>query len=299
MDDFKMEKHNVNQCVKLCEQYMADCGSGIPEQVSLIPDENRIKSLRRKSLDSIAKTLDKWSENIHSGIEQKYGAIASIETGNADNKTAADLAVSLESGMKLDIELKFGSETNSNIGLATFERLFGISLEMPCDVRNQWFEQVYVTKEKTEDEWHSFFKEYYNGKIDPLNQSYEGKTLNEEQTNFLVNSILNSSGSPTGNGSEIVKFALKQGRMTMVEPIETRGAWIGTRTNSIVDPLKNRLNFAIEDDEHRVTFILNWKNTYRKNGIAVPAKYGFGSASLNIFARSKKSKKGGKKINEK
>lgn len=290
MNDIQAEKHNVNQCVKLCERYMADCDSAIPEAVSGIPDENLIKSLRGKSPDEIAKRLAEWNRNIRTALEQKYGKISSIKAGDADNKTAADLEVFFESGDRLDIELKFGSETNSNIGLATFERLFGISLEMPCEIRSRWFEQVYAEKEKTEEEWHGFRKAFYNSRIAALNQKCEDRELDDEQTGFLVNSILNSSGSPSSRGSRVVKFVLKRGRMVMVEPLETKGTWIGTKTNLIANPLKNRLNFSIEDDEHRVTFILNWKNTYRKNGIAVPAKYGFGSASINIFARKKKGK---------
>ena len=286
----KASVHNVSGCTSLCEQYISNPDSSIPEAISLIPDENRISILRGCDAGRIGKRLEAWRGDICAGLERKYGHLASIEAGSADNKTGADIAATLEDGSRLDVELKFGSETNSNVGLATFSRLFGVSLEMPIEIRQKWFKMVYADGERTEEEWHQFRKAYYNGKIAVLNQKFDGQALSEEQGSFLVDSILNSSGSPMGNGRNSVKFVLKRGRMAMAEPVENSGKWNALRTNPIGNPLKNRLNFAVESDALRILFILNWKNTYRKDGIAVPAKYGFGSAAVNVFVRKKKAK---------
>ncbi len=280
---------DVNHCAKLCESFFENQNKDIANEIANIPDENRIRCMRKKSDEEIYKTLSDFFADVTNDFKENYGDIQSIECSSNDNKQVADIII--HSDKDYNCELKFGAETNSNIGIESFENLFPFSFVMPSETRENWFNDVYVNHTKTEEEWLAYKKNYYNNAISNFNSQYQEKTLTDEQSNYLVNNIVNSSGSASKSCGNYVKYVLKRKHLVRKDPVKNEGSWQISSVSSISNPIKGRVNVNLTNGEYNVRFVLNWKNTFRKNGVEVPAKYGFGSPSYNVFVKKVKNEK--------
>lgn len=131
MGDFtgEVKKHDrknvdVSKVTKICEDAMCDGADidAIAEHISTIDDSNRVLALRGLGAEDIRETLVSWREDMIDIVSEKYGLSPDdimVSPGNSmGNSGSSDLVLTIkDTGRDIAVETKFGSATNSAIGL--------------------------------------------------------------------------------------------------------------------------------------------------------------------------------------
>ncbi len=276
---------DVSLCSKLCEQFFVTQNYGIVDKINELSDENRLRCLRNKSRDKIYSILSGYFQD----LKEDFGMYDSIENSSISNRDYADIVI-MSNGKRYDCELKFGAETNSNIGLESFKNLFPFDFSIPIEVRNDWFNKIYLQNQKTEYDWLCYKLGYYNKLINDFNSIYGNIKLSGSQIDYL-GKIINSSGSTNSNCVNYVKYVLKRNHLVRKNAVPMSGNWKVLIVPDLLNIYKSRVNISLTNNEYNVKFILNWKNTYERNGVRIKAKYGFGTPSFNVFITNANGKR--------
>ena len=281
---------NVYTCVKAAENYLVNPDSHYITIILNLPKENKCDIFKDKLFDETKEILDNYRLYIAATVNEMFGSGNVIfKKSSNDNKIGADLICSCNE-IEANIEVKFGNETNSAIGMRTFANIF--ETNMFTKMLNA------RTVRKT---WHKMFiNEGYNEELQLerlyltqkdyaklFNEQFEGKILSNDTVSFLEESVINNSGSSAYKCENYIKFGVNNNHYMVIDFQYFKGKiWKILPIN--IDNEK-RINIKIKSDANEViTFVLNWKNDYNLKGHGkFASKLGLGSPSWNIkFTRS-------------
>lgn len=291
---------NVDQCTRYAEAAMCGQMDFYARQIAAIPSEKqKAKVFRNKTAFQIEPILVRLSEEIRKSIIGKYylnrpgtriDDIVLTQSSN-DNRTGADLFHDWN-GIPIAIEVKFGAETSRNIGMDTFDRIFGtdvFSIAMSREIRKDW-ERQFLEDGRDEQRQLTRLWEAVNNAIDQFNafNAARGFVLPSQNQEYMEDAILNTTGDGTFRG-EFMKFVLDGCDFSDFKRIPTRiGTWTIDRTEKIDGRNIVRCNVFVRnyDTNVEIKYVLNWKNNYPLKGNRadkVSAKLGFGSPSWNVW----------------
>lgn len=140
---------NVDRCTRYAEAAMCGQMDLYARQIAEIASESqKAKVFRHKSAIQVESILVRLSEEIRKSIIGKYYSDRPgmrienvlLTQSSDDNRAGADLFHDWN-GVPIAIEVKFGEETSRNIGMETFDRIFGtdvFSVATALGIRKEW-----------------------------------------------------------------------------------------------------------------------------------------------------------------
>lgn len=291
---------NVDQCTRYAEAAMCGQRDFYARQIAAISSEKqKAKVFRNKTSSQVESILVRLSEEIRKSIIGKYYRNSPgtriedvvLTQSSDDNRAGADLFHDWN-GVPIAIEVKFGAETSRNIGMDTFDRIFGtdvFSVATSRMIRKEW-ERLFLDDGRDEQRQLERLWRAINGAIDKFNAFNEnrGFVLPEQNQMYMEDTILNTTGDGSFRG-EFMKFVLDGNDFSDFKRIPTRiGTWTIDRTERIDGCDIVRCNVFVRnyDTNVEIKYVLNWKNNYPLNGNRadkVPAKLGLGSPSWNVW----------------
>lgn len=222
--------------------------------------------------------------------------IIEIKEDSIDNKVGSDLIVKLKYDNDVSnqkIELKFGAETNKNIGIEAFDKIF-INLNEEDYFKNK-FSEIKNNQRRYADrhprDFDGLIKNLKN-EIDILSEDCneladsDNLIIDSEEMNTNLSttgSIANNSGS-----KPFKKIRMDYDDIIEIDILDYSGNWKFTDISSLPDKDKARIQFWVSNSKTKVKFLSNNKNDYNYNGTKYPAKTGLGSYCFNVWAYKEK-----------
>ena len=213
-----------------------------------------------------------------------------LNKGPNDNKIGADLCHSLPDGQTVEIEVKFGLETNKQIGMLQFERIFGTDVftkALDLSTRKIWVAD-FVDNDFDESLQYSRLVLSLNSATHSFNKISAGKnyTLTKGEQDYMESLIMNNSGNGHRTKDHYLKFIIEGDDMRDIKELPTGlGYWNIDEVKSLTESVKRVNIFVINKTTNiQIKYTLNWKNNYKINGRGkVSAKLGLGSPSWNVW----------------
>jgi len=297
---------DVYDCVELCTKAICSDNAEIfAVKIESLKNSNKIQTLREKNRDYIETYLDNNKKFIKKYLSKEYYPenydYTKIELflSSKNNKKGADIYHNIISGKyagkKIEIELKFGSETNNNKGMDIFCDIFGNNVfkeALSIEIRKSWLIQF---EKESRDEELQLTRLYsqLDIAVDKFNDYCENKkwTLDKIGEINLEKYILNSTGDGLKEYDFFEKFSFKAYTPLHVQRMVTgSGTWEIEKINNWDHVTKKyRVNIKIKNiiTSSEFKFVLNWKNNYKLDEKSkASAKLGLGSPSWNVFFRS-------------
>jgi hypothetical protein len=258
---------------------------GAAHAIMTIPDEHRLTMFRGRSPSYIASALNDYHDFIIDRMAYHHdcdpGLITIIDASD-DNHDGADLVGSSPSGIT-DIELKFGKETNSNIGMATAGTIIPDVVSMlddrygrlPRKARAESIINGTLTLDEVQHDNIEFFH-------DIMDHCVNGGLTPRELASLL--SLVSGSGNDAhrNHDRDYLKLVFLDGGIMRDETT----VYDDTSMNRRIEVTKNRLNIIITGQRHIVRMVFNNKNNLHYDGGKIPARYYVGSPSFNVFVKS-------------
>lgn len=271
---------NVNEAVNYLEQLMVEGIEGPALDAFLSLSDKEIPTQYRKKTDSQKITaLTAQYKAFHTHMDQ-LDDNNPLQLNDQSNHDGAD-AVKGE----YDIELKFGMETNANIGLGTFFSIFelGESLFDYWTVEARNYRKALYSSELTEEvDILAHNQRALEHIAHHFNQIYSDLTPDQVGK---VNQVITGSGSVRHKTDRPYrKYVFTAKGVEEVEPLPVSAAYISTATVSE----RGRFTLTLMGDALVVKFVLNGKNTVRyttEDGrkVKFSAKTLLGSPNFNVF----------------
>lgn len=286
---------DVDICVRYCEKALSGDIARYAKMMAELPNSKRVTIFSNKTASEIGDILLNCKKSIQIKISNDfYGGVGfesvDLSMGSSNNKIGADLLHKLPSGEVVDIEVKFGMETDKQIGMAQFEKIFGTdafskALSMPA--RKSWIDSYMVEDSPESSQFYRLFKKL-NEAIASFNRFSESKnyTLLAAEQSHMESLIINNSGNHTKTGDHYLKFVIDGSNMRDVKELPTGlGRWTIDEVKPLSDSVKRVNIFVTNKTTHiQIKYTLNWKNNYKIPGVGkVPAKLGLGSPSWNVW----------------
>ncbi len=285
---------NVDLCVRYAELGLCSNTFINAKKIFELDNKNKVKIFRNKTLKEVEDILLNCSKNIKIYINNNYynGKNNNILLNheNNNNKVGADLLHILPSNKIISIELKFGEETDKNIGMDKFNKIFScdiFSKILSVEKRKKWID-LYFNKENMDEnkQFKRLFNDLNNG-IKIFNDFNKNKnwTLTKEEQDFMEENIINVSGDGKTKYDYYIKFLLNDSDFSSFSHITTGiGQWIIQEVDYLSNDIK-RVNVFVRnyDTNVEIKYTLNWKNNYKYKNIVAKAKLGFGSSSWNVW----------------
>ena len=288
---------NVDKCVRECEAGLCGDTARHSQNITEIINAERVRVLRNKSAEWIEDFIQNGQKVIQNKVKQDFYPDANIPTDDIllqpssnDNKIGADLFHVLPNGEVIDIEVKFGDETDKNIGHNVFSKIFGTNCfaeELSVEARREMLE-AFRSEQRDEARHFTRLFEKINRAIENFNAHTrnQNSTLTPEQQTYMEQEIINSSGSTSGSPhNHRLKFILTGINLRDAKQIKTgEGAWMIQRVKKLDNSIRRANVFVFNHQTNiQIKFTLNWKNNYKSNNERFPAKLGFGSSSWNVW----------------
>lgn len=274
----------------------------IIEKNKIINDFSSISN--REKPTSFRNVNDKDLSIFFYGLNSKVKSIISKVINNddivliedsQDNRVGADLIViSKNTRVELrKVELKFGSETNRNIGNNTMDKIFSITNEnysfssLFSDISTS--QRNFISKNNLEPKDSYFIDKnldkILDGKINVLQNLLENNKLILNRG--MMSQLLLSTGSIDNfTDKEIIKINISYNldmnkAIKILDLPNVEGNW---EIKSIEkSPQSTRIVIFVNNDFITTKFLLNWKNNYTFKGLKYSAKLGLGSTSWNVW----------------
>lgn len=286
---------NVDQCVRYSELAMCEDIDLYGERISQIPNANRVMVFRNKNKDEIVEILRNCKKTVQLDVAKiyydddvNYQDIEFTSDSN-NNRDGADIIHTLESGLEVSIELKFGQKTDRAIGMAMFEKIFEsdyFTKALTLDRRREWV-AGYVEEP-------NIFKQRYrlveslNEAVEKFNNHYDSinRRLSAQAQEYMESVIINNTGDGNRDNTHLLRYIIEGSGFKEIKRIPTGvGFWTVDSVKPLGDKV-NRVNIFVFNSTTNVQikYTLNWKNNYRlPNGDKVSAKLGLGSPSWNVW----------------
>lgn len=284
-----MNKHNVDFCTRLLEKsFTLNDICDVIYAIENIPNENRVSLLRNKSgndIKNIIVDMKMFLDRIISNLASRYGH--RIMSEDTNNRNGADLYTIIDN-KKYNIELKFGHKTDRALGMKALMNLLdfdGFKNALSLSIRKQWRNLI-------ENEADNFFsqekrlKNTLNEAIIQFNNNFSNYILNQSEQDYLVNNIINNSGTPEKSCENYIKVSFADGEFQQINIVPNIGQWVVDNIELLSD-MNRRVKIVIRNEmiKKRVEFLLNWKNNYhkRETDYFIPSKYGLTCPSWNVW----------------
>jgi hypothetical protein len=262
---------------------------------SVLPDAQKPISFRNKTKMDLFAFFKKLNCQLKRIIEGYFSErVISVCEDSHDNKVGSDLYVSTTNSRELNVhhvELKFGSETNRNIGNKSMDQIFTVE-----EGRNSFAEMFREVREKQKKFMSNNPNKIdlgYKHLYDLLKEVSDALSSLKRDGKFTVNSsmmrvLLTTTGSFDTHEylDDLLKIRVDYSTeildsLKIMDQPNISGLWevekIGMAENSIRVEIKTKNAFI------STKFLLNWKNDYTYLGIKYPAKLGLGSSSWNVW----------------
>lgn len=282
---------NLYECVNHCEKFLVDDDETHIKDILTLNNNNIVKCLRNKSETDIKHILLSLRENIISVVKEKYNTNdVKLFNSSSNNKLFGDLYC-IVNDEQINIEIKFGKETNSNIGMKSFIQFMNddiIKSYLTQSIRKEWIKQM-IEENLDEEKQLLRLSNHLNQLIDEYNKKFNGVYLTTEQVDLLLNKIINSSGSITCDCNNYLKFVSIGSKFILEETITFKdNNWKFDEISHITNDNKRMVIHISNDHNEKIYLTLNWKNDYNiKNIGKVASKCGLGCPSWNVNIRRK------------
>jgi hypothetical protein len=288
---------NVDLCVRECEKALCSDLSKHSQIVSNLPNKERISLFRNKNYLEIRNILENSKVAIQSKIVSsfynnhfEFDKILLHKSSN-NNKIGADLFHILPNKKVVEIEVKFGLETDKQIGMQQFEKIFGTNIfskTLDLSTRKLWKEK-FLNNRNEEEQFSRLFSRL-NDAVDEFNMFIMKKsyTLSLMEQSYMESLVFNNSGDEIKMSNYYLKFAVRDENMKAIKSYQTGvGVWNIQKIEKISEHVKRINIFAINKTTNMgIKYTLNWKNNYRlSTNEKVSAKLGFGSPSWNVWIK--------------
>ena len=290
---------NVDSCVREAEAGLCKNRQKHAMRIAAMPDTLRVRVFRAKSKTEIDDILKRCSETVKACIIDKfYNGLKNkisieeivLNPSSDDNKEGADLVHVLPNGEEVSIEVKFGAQTDRNIGMATFIKIFGSKVfKETLSTKNRKLWLSLFDKDNSEKNQFKRLHEMLNIAVDKFNDEQKSKNfkLTRAEQSYMEEKIINVSGGTNVSKKydHYLKFVLDGEDFSSFSRLTTGvGSWIVQSVNRLSDNVK-RINVFVNnyDTNMQIKYVLNWKNSYPHNGEDLMAKLGFGCPSWNVW----------------
>lgn len=258
-------------------------------------DSFKPSSFRGVSKDSIEKYFNELNMAITKSIKQNLEIKDFIltEDGN-DNRIGADLnIISMEdSRLVRKVELKFGSETNRNIGNNTMDKIFKIvdssktftSIFQKIRIKQQEF--VDSNQNATDLLIDNNLKQILKSIVIYLRKLLEDKKILIDSAMMAQLLVTTGSLENLSDQESMIKLSVGYNKdinkaVNILDTPNVHGNW---KISTIeMAPSSTRIVIWVENNFIKTKFLLNWKNNKTYNGIKYSAKLGLGSVSWNVW----------------
>lgn len=260
-----------------------------------INDRRKPITFRNVSRDEI----EKYFEGLNYAIKKRISDFFSItniileEDGN-NNQIGADLNIKSKDNRSVvkKVELKFGSETNRNIGNNTMDKIFSIletretftTIFQRIRIKQQNFVDTNINA--TESSIDNNLNNILNKKVEVLNQVLvnEKLTINSETMAQLL--VTTGSLDLLNEQKSVIKLSIQYNEninsaVTVIDTPNVKGYWEIKKIE--MAPQSTRVVILVENNFIQAKFLLNWKNNKEYKGKKYAAKLGLGSVSWNVW----------------
>lgn len=278
------------KCVKECESFIIDEDVRHVDNILKLNDNNVVSVFKnelkiKKSKKEIIEILTSFKHFIISDINNNFkNKPYQLLTASNDNKNGGDLLLSVDD-LIYNIELKFGSETNSNVGCKIFNKIFGNKIFndfLNIKTRKKW-QQMMVDDNMDEEKQLQRLSETLNVAIEEFNSQCANKILNEDTLKYIIDNIINNSGTSNVTNKNYLKYVCSSKGLQRIEKtIIPTDEWKIEPINQLNNN-KRVIVRLVNKNGDKITFTLTWKNNFKyKNGAKVSSKCGLGSPSWNV-----------------
>lgn len=277
---------DVYTCSKICENTMVNRDyQGAASAIVDIPDNHRLLMFRGRDVTFIENALRVYHDYLIDAMARRCDCPReeiTLRSAADDNRVGADV-IGDHGGRLVDIELKFGSETNSNIGMATAGGIAGDVTGMLTDrfsapARRERLNDLLAGATTLHD--------IQAGNIECFltvaGECMPRPLTRGEQSNLeRLLSRSGSSSAPAAVGREYMKVTLlSPTRIFQSEAHYHEESWMRS-----IEVTANRLNVLLDGEHNHVRMTFNNKNNLHYPGGKVPARYYVGSPSFNVFVK--------------
>lgn len=192
---------NVDSCVRAAEAGLCKDSAIHAKQIAMISNGLRVKVFRDKSEQEIDNILKKCSETIKKHIiDAFYDGVPgdiTLSPSSDNNKDGADLVHKLPNHEEISIEVKFGAQTDRNIGMNTFIKIFGSTVfkeALATKNRRAWLSCF--DKDNSEENQFNRLRDALNIAVDKFNEEQKSKgfKLTPAEQAYMEKEIINASG---------------------------------------------------------------------------------------------------------
>ena len=285
---------NVDTCIRYAEIGLCKDTTEYSNLIYNLNEKNKVNIFKNKAQKEIEEILLNCSKTIKNYIINNFyktnnfnEEIILINESN-NNKIGADLKHILPNNKTISIEVKFGEQTDKNIGMDKFNKIFScdiFSKILSTQQRKGWI-KLYFDDENESKQFERLYQSLNEG-IQIFNDFNKSKnwTLTKEEQNYMESEIINISGNGLYKYDYYLKFILNGNNFSSFSHITTGvGNWIIQQVKFLDDKTK-RVSVFIDnyDTNIEIKFVLNWKNNYNYFNKTAKAKLGLGSPSWNIW----------------
>jgi hypothetical protein len=285
---------NVDKCVRACESALVGDVKYYSDIIYSLNENEKILIFRKLKVENIEKILLDYRGKIKKEISKRfYGGIIEpdlitlIQTSN-NNKDGADLKHILPTNEVINIEVKFGSATDKQIGMNQFFEIFGIDAfarALDLNNRKKWL-TIYEKNNDDQQQIDRLFK-VLNESIDIFNDIIvnKGFLLSNDQQVHMESLVINNSGDIRNQKQKYLKFIFSDKDFYGTDNLKTNAGKWNVRLVKKLDRENKRVNIHLVNEVTNISikYVLNWKNNYKHNGKSIKASLGFGSPSWNIW----------------
>lgn len=261
-----------------------------------ISDRNRptsFRGLERRSVSCYFNNLNlKLREFISDIIDNDD--ISLIEDSN-DNRVGSDLIVISNRDREeiTRVELKFGSETNRNIGNNTMDQVFSF-----YNTNNNFsllFSDIYIQQRNyvsandlTPNDFvqiEANLNTILQTKVEILNDLFNNNNL-RINGNMMAQLLLTTGAIDNVIDNNIIKINVSytsnvEEGINRLDLPNVDGEWQIEEIS--MSPQSTRIQILVTNDFISTKFLLNWKNNHTYRGRRYAAKLGLGSTSWNVW----------------
>lgn len=253
-------------------------------------------SFREASQEELFVFFDNLNDEVRKKISDIHKTVNfSLEEESDDNKVGADLLIksNLPNLNNTRIELKFGSETNRNIGNNTMDEVFSVKNQLKYftdtfrEIRVKQQRFVSESKEKLNDEViDDNLNKVLLDIVERMSNLYNDSDIVVDSEKMAQLLLATGSIDNLDENSELLKMNVKftsniDDAVNLIDLPNVTGDW---KIKSIeMAPNSTRIVIWTENKFIRTKFLLNWKNNKTFNGKKYAAKLGLGSSSWNVW----------------
>lgn len=264
--------------------------SNIFDQMSNLPLQNKVTLFRHTERSTYDGLFDNYKSSILNKLSKNGSELPILRQKSIqNNQRNADL-IGISGNDVTNIELKWGQETNSNIGVSSFLEVFSSLPESILDyfsLENRTKRKQLMLDNTNNFDLSTIYNENsvaYTKFARLFNQTYSKSKVSSDNIE-VISEIINGSGSfKNSSSASYLKVIISPKGTEFQDPYT-----LSEQCNVSASFSKDRLTIFCVFDKTIVKLIMNCKNNIhvRNSDIIIPSKSMLGSISFNLWARRK------------